>query len=60
MLVAGVNGWIKEREDYITMWAGLEGIIKDSEVFTLVWYIPFNVSIAFLLVLCGLLFMVNV
>ena len=34
-LRAGVNGWISRREDFKTMWQGLEE--TDAEIFAVVW-----------------------
>ena len=35
MLGAGVNGWISRREDFQTMWQGLEE--TDAEIYAVVW-----------------------
>jgi len=35
MLHAGVNGWISRREDFQTMWQGLEE--TDAEIYAVVW-----------------------
>jgi len=34
-LGAGVNGWISRREDFQTMWQGLEE--TDAEIYAVVW-----------------------